>query len=57
MTDEFDDLEGSVYRWLPVITQLFPGCGITVHTVWLTPLEWWRIYVQHAQQSLEANRG
>ena len=36
------------------ITALFPASGVNLHTVWLTPLGWWRQYVHEVQAHLKS---
>jgi hypothetical protein len=52
-----------VYAWLPTITHLFPGAGITPWTVQRLTLRWWLIYARQAKEYVadmkaqEAKRG
>ena len=49
--DEFEDIEQSLYQWLPLISHHFPG--IHPGTVYDLTLDWWRVYVAQAAAILK----
>ena len=53
---ELDDLEAHLYEWLPVVSHVIPGSGITPLNVYDLTLDWWRVYVRMAQQILDAKK-
>jgi hypothetical protein len=46
---EFDDIDASIFEWLPVIAMFFPGSGVTALTVYETPFNFWQLFVANAK--------
>lgn len=47
-----DDIEASIYQWLPLISHLYPG--ITPFNIHDLTLDFWRLYVAYATEYVKA---